>query len=154
MTAGYDSTEDTLDHKKKVSGNLIKVIEHLAKRGIAHDASKLQSPEKEIFDEVSPLLSSLTYGSDEYTASLARMKPALDHHYAANDHHPEHFTNGVTDMDMLQIIEMLCDWKAASERHSDGDMAKSLSINTKRFGIDAQLSIILLNTAMALGWIK
>ena len=32
----------------------------------------------------------LTYGSDEYKACLTEMKPALDHHYAANRHHPEH----------------------------------------------------------------
>jgi hypothetical protein len=31
------------------------------------------------------------------------------------------------------LIEMLADWKAATERHHDGDLAKSLEIHRERF---------------------
>ena len=54
-----------------------------------HDKSKLEAPEKEIFDAVTPKLRTLTYGSPEYHASLEEMGPALDHHYSVNAHHPE-----------------------------------------------------------------
>jgi len=40
---------------------------------------------------MTPKLAGSTYGSEEYKAFLGQMKPALDHHYAVNDHHPEHF---------------------------------------------------------------
>jgi hypothetical protein len=47
---------------------------------------------------------------------------------------------------------MLCDWKAAGERHADGSITKSLEINKKRFGISDQLASILDNTRKELGW--
>lgn len=65
---------------------------------------------------------------------MSEMKPALDHHYANNRHHPEYHKSGIQSMDLVDIIEMLCDWKAATLRHNDGDIDKSLDINQKRFG--------------------
>ena len=59
------------------------------------DNSKLESPEKELFDEYTPKLKDCTYGSDEYKEFLKGLKVALDHHYANNSHHPEHYENGV-----------------------------------------------------------
>ncbi|GAA2159282.1 hypothetical protein [Glycomyces lechevalierae] len=50
-------------------------------------------------------------------------------------------------------IEMLADWKAATERHADGDLARSLEIQKDRFGISDQLAQILENTAREMGWI-
>ena len=49
------------------------------------------------------------------------MGPALQHHYEDNCHHPEHYRNGIHDMNMVDLIEMLCDWRAAIKRyHPDG----------------------------------
>ena len=42
---------------------------------------------------------------------------------------------------------MFCDWKAATERHNDGNLLKSIQINAQRFGYDDQLKRIFLNTA-------
>ncbi len=142
----YDSAKDTKEHIKKVSDYLHGVSGILETRGLNHDASKLQSPEKEIFDVVTPLLKDMTYGSDEYKKALAQMGPALKHHYENNRHHPEHFENGVNGMTLIDLIEMICDWKAASERHADGDIYKSLEINKRRFGISDQLAVVLENT--------
>jgi hypothetical protein len=144
---------DTKQHIMKVRRNITAITHNLNNRAIAHDASKLKSPEVEIFAEVSPQLSSLEYGSEQYTAMLERLKPALNHHYALNSHHPEHWVNGIDDMSLLDIAEMLADWKAASERHANGNMVQSLEINTKRFGISSQLASILHNTAKELGWL-
>lgn len=125
----------------------------IMQRGKIHDASKLENPEKEFFDEMTPKLKVSTYGSDEYKTMLAGMKPALDHHYAANSHHPEHHHAGVDGMTLLDILEMLCDWKAAGERHANGSMENSLKVNRARFAIGDQLFQILENTATELGWI-
>jgi hypothetical protein len=121
-------------------------------RGWYHDFSKRESPEKETFDEVMPKLKALTYGSDEYRATLREMKAGIDHHYAHNSHHPEHWPLGVSDMSLLDIVEMFCDWKAASERHADGNFADSLEINKQRFAISDQLARIFENTREELGW--
>lgn len=148
----YDSRDDTLAHIERVRHYLFVVRAHIRQREDDHDQSKLEDPEKAIFDEVTPRLKGLTYGSDDYKASLAEMKPALDHHYAHNSHHPEHFENGVDGMSLLDVIEMLVDWKAASERHADGDIWRSIDINERRFGLTPQLVAILRNTARELGW--
>jgi len=41
---------------------------------------------------------------------------------------------------------MLCDWKAASERHVDGNFERSIEINRKRFGMSDELTAIFHNT--------
>lgn len=146
----YDSKEDTQKHIDRVAKLLFHFCKNLEARGDFHDATKLLAPEKETFDEMTPKLKDSTYGSDEYKGFLAKMKPALDHHYANNRHHPEHHKNGVNDMDLFDLVEMLCDWKAASERHANGDIGKSLDVNAKRFGINEQLASILRNTIPAL----
>ena len=49
-------------------------------------------------------------------------------------------------MTLLDLVEMLCDWSAACERHGDGSMTKSVEINIDRFNIDPQLASILKNS--------
>jgi hypothetical protein len=41
---------------------------------------------------------------------------------------------------------MLCDWKAATLRHDDGDIRRSIEINQERFGYSDELKQILINT--------
>ena len=61
-------------------------------------------------------------------------------------HHPECHKNGINDMNLLDLIEMFCDWKAASERHNDGNIRKSIEINGKRFNMSDQLVKIFENS--------
>lgn len=150
--SSYDSTADTLDHIEKVRARLTIVIDELRARAAVHDYSKLDSPEKEAYDVLTPRLAGLTYGSDAYRASLAEMKPAIAHHYASNSHHPEHYPDGIAGMSLLDLVEMVCDWKAASLRHNDGNFAESLEINRTRFGMSDQLAAIFENTRKELGW--
>lgn len=164
----YDSLEDTKAHIARVNELLTSVSDHLRYRGSVHDYTKMQEPEKAIFDQETPKLSALTYGSDEYKEALGRMKVALQHHYEHNAHHPEHHaialgelnTNEVKDgtaisrMNLEEIIEMLCDWKAASERHANGDIYRSIEMNQERFGYSHELKCILHNTAQLLGWYR
>lgn len=152
--AKYDSTKDTTDHIERVRELLGKAIENLDKRAAVHDASKLINPEKETFDEYTPKLRDSEYGSDEYKGFLTAMKPALEHHYENNSHHPEHYANGVSGMSLFDVLEMVCDWKAATERHATGDIIRSLEINKKRFEISEQLAEIIANTIKEFGWEK
>lgn len=200
----YDSTQDTLRHIERVQFLLDLCVANLNQRAGLHDESKLEEPEKSTFDYATPRLAGSTYGSEEYKGFLAELKPALDHHYAHNSHHPEHYpwrcnvcdrsfsdeqaplnkswmgvdgqdfrfcpvccdkgviyeaelrydpTSGINGMTLLDLIEMLCDWKAAGERHNDGSIQKSLEINQKRFHIQKQLQGIIENTARELGWL-
>lgn len=144
---------ETLKHIRRVQQLLGLLASDLIRRAGCHDASKLESPEAEVFEEYTAKLKGSTYGSDEYREFLKGMKPALDHHYAANPHHPEHYADGIRGMTLLDVIEMLADWKAATERHADGSLSRSIEINQGRFGYSDELRAILTNTATHLGWI-
>jgi hypothetical protein len=147
---------ETYKHKRRVAELMSIAIKHLITASVIHDDSKTQTPEAEVFEEYTPKLAGVTYGSDKYKEYLKEMKVALDHHYAVNEHHPEHFTQnpngGIKGMNLLHIIEMLCDWKAATERHNDGDIKKSIEHNQKRFGYSDDLKQIFLNTVFDLDW--
>ena len=145
---------DTRKHIARVSELLHLVVKTLLDRAGNHDRTKLESPEVETFAVYTAKLKGISYDSEEYKECLAAMKPALDHHYAKNRHHPEHFPNGVRDMTLIDILEMLVDWKAASERHNDGNILKSIEQNRARFSIDMQLAEILVNTVSALGFVE
>jgi len=140
----------TQAHIDKVREYLTRACEELAKRGIEHDASKMEQPELDYFCIYTPKLKNLKYGDHEYQDCLLRLAPALDHHYEANRHHPEHFENGIDGMTLIDLLEMLCDWKAATLRTAEGSMEKSLEHNRKRFKISDQLFNILCNTAESL----
>lgn len=138
---------ETMRHIERVRNLLNLFVSDLLRRGSEHDQSKLESPEVEMFTEFTPKLAATTYGSSEYEGYRKTMGEALNHHYANNSHHPEHHKNGIEDMSLLDVIEMLADWKAASERHNDGNILKSIEKNADRFRISPQLVRILENTA-------
>ena len=142
----YDSREDTKTHIKQVRVFTERFAEAIIDRGCYHDFSKLQEPEKSIFDKYTPKLAETTYGSEEYKQYLKEMNVALIHHHSENRHHPEHHDNGIHDMDLVDLIEMLSDWKAATMRHNDGDIMKSIEINQKRFGYDNEIKQLMINT--------
>jgi hypothetical protein len=142
----YSSRKDTLKHIWKVRKNIGVLIGELISRAVLHDRPKLQTPEKLWFDEYTPKLAGSTYGGEEYKQFLEGLKPALVHHYSLCRHHPEHFENGIREMNLIDILEMFCDWYAATKRHNDGDMMKSISINQGRFGYSDDLKAIFENT--------
>jgi len=143
----YDSTAETLTHIKRVNELLLFAAKELMDRAVRHDASKLLAPEKHCFDVITPRLKSTTYGSDEYKQTLEEFRSVIDHHQKNNSHHPEFYENGINGFDLFDLIEMFFDWKAASERHPDGDIMKSIQTNKERFGYSDQLAEIMENTA-------
>lgn len=150
----YDSRPETIAHSRRVDELLLQVIAGIQERVTKHDLSKTEPPEVEIFDEYTPKLKHTTYGSKEYKDCLTAMAEGLAHHYANNRHHPEHFgDSGISGMTLVDLVEMLCDWKAATERHEDGDLTRSLRINAERFSISHDLSAVLHNTAREAGWL-
>lgn len=154
MTMSHDSTPDTLWHSLRVAELMGEPIKELLDRSIRHDLSKTREPERAVYDEVVPQLRGTTYGTAEHRALVDTMGEGLRHHYAHNRHHPEHFADGINGMTLVDLLEMLADWKAATERTAQhGDLADSLAINGERFGIAPQLMDILANTARHFGWL-
>jgi len=52
----YDSTKDTLKHMAMVHEFGVRLSNDLSRRLITHDKSKLENPEKDIFDKYTPKL--------------------------------------------------------------------------------------------------
>lgn len=136
----------TSKHIQLVQSLLHRMVIELLHRADKHDQSKLERPEVEVFAEYTSKLAGSTYGSAEYKDLLEAMKPALDHHYTNNRHHPEFHSHGVDDMNLLDLVEMFCDWKAATMRHDNGNLCKSIEINAGRYNLSPQLVKILENT--------
>ena len=151
MSNEYDSIPDTKLHIVEVQRAMRTVMSDLAQRAYQHDQSKLENPELSVFNEYTPKLKNAVYGSDEYKSFLTGMGEALKHHYAVNDHHPEHFPNGISGMNLMQLTEMLCDWVAAVKRTKDGDVRRSIEINRERFGYGDEIAQLLLNTVESMG---
>ena len=143
--SAYDSRADTLAHIHRVRDNIDAFVAGMLARGSVHDASKLEEAEKSAFDRVIPLLAGLAYGSPEYEAIVARHRPALEHHYRRNSHHPEHYgAAGVAGMDLFDLVEMVCDWMAAAEREPGHGV--KLAYNVALFRIEPQLASVIANT--------
>lgn len=137
---------ETTKHIQAVQSRIHKICKLLLDRAENHDRSKLEPPEVQAFTEETKNLSALTFGTPEYYANLEKIKPTLEHHYANNRHHPQHWKNGIEDMNLVDLVEMFCDWDASSKRHNDGNLRKSIEINAKRFDMPPTLTKILENS--------
>jgi len=104
------TAQEVQAHIENVRLNLAAFCEDLQKRAAVHDDSKLSTAELPVYEAVDATPRE-AFGTPAYYERLARLKPALDHHYAVNDHHPEHYENGVAGMDLAALVEMFCDWK-------------------------------------------
>jgi len=168
-----DKGKETRNHIAQVQRRMRGVIADMEDRATYHDASKLEEPELTGFWEMNAISrrSDVVYGSPEYKALMDSQKPVIEHHYRVNDHHPEHWkfhapaartvlqpgtpeASGalISSMTLQALLEMLCDWDAASMRYKDGSFSKSFKGNCERFGIAPQIACILMNTAVYFGW--
>jgi len=141
---------ETYKHIDVVIRLLVGMQAEIGKRIISHDRSKLADPELQTFTEFTPKLKDSTYGSEEYKGFLKAMAPALAHHYANNRHHAEFFPNGMRGMTLIDLLEMIVDWRASTMRHASGDIMKSIEINQERFGYSDDIKSLLINTITVL----
>lgn len=148
-----DSTQTTINHINVVRENLARFVVQLIQRGEIHDDTKLRDPEKTLLDAmeyVNVNEGNAPYGSPEYIKRTAILKPMLKHHYAAWRHHPEFHPNGVNSMNLVDIVEVISDWQAASQRNKEPEM--NITAACERYGINEQLKQIFINTAEMMGW--
>lgn len=144
------------EHMTNVRINLDTFCSELRMRAVLHDLSKLEEPEFTGFMNAQEGFEQLTaaghkYGSPEYRAHCKTILPAIKHHQAHNRHHAEYHRDGVKDMTLVDIIEMVSDWKAASDRENN-DFNISLEICLEKYVESQELRCMIRNTVLALGW--
>jgi len=125
------------------------VAMELFMRAAVHDNSKFSPEEFDIYERVFPELQKHAFGSEQMKAAYEQLGPALQHHFKVNRHHPEYFEHGINDMDLIDVLEMVCDWCAASARSQTG-IHKGLLMNKERFGIDDRVFSMIENTVTEL----
>lgn len=101
-------------------------------RGVVHDLSKFKPSEAVGFQRILDVLETHEYGSDEYQQAIST--GCIQLHQKRNSHHPEYYPDGIASMSLLDIVEMLCDWRAAVRRSKNGDIQKSIWTGRSRFG--------------------
>lgn len=143
-----DSLSKARKHRNIVSNLINLLIMELHKKAETHDQSKLESPEAEIFAYYPDFIEKSNYMSEEYKSLLKEYNSGIEHHFQNNSHHPEHFKNGINDMNLIEIIEMLCNWKANLK---DGENIEDMIKKYKKiYRISNELTNILLNTVKLL----
>jgi len=130
-------------HKILIVHYILNIICKLFMRALLHDNSKFNLDEAKGFIKI---INNKKEGK-EYFDVLSLIAKEVNNHYKNNKHHPQHYKNGIDDMELIDIVEMLCDWQASnSQRHNFGTIEFAISINKNRFNISNQLSNILLNS--------
>jgi hypothetical protein len=135
-------------HIASVQLRIEKLSLELEKRIMLHDSSKLEEPEHSMWLEMDKEKDKPAYGTSEYFERKERFAKVFEQHYnnEKNTHHPEHFLNGVDDMNIIDVVEMLCDWVSYKKVISYTEASKIIDENSERFGISDQLASILKNT--------
>lgn len=121
-----------LQHVSMVRALLRKVAHRLLERADLHDLSKLAE------DELGGMarISQNKFGSLEYVGALS--SPVVKLHWSRNSHHPEHFEQGFKDMSVVDVIEMVCDWKAANMLREHLEWEESIDIMAERLHLSIQ----------------
>lgn len=144
--------EETEKYIRGHIGRVQKWIAHFAQalfdRGSKHDASKLEFPELEGWTRMD-LEPRYPYGSKEYEEKKERYEWLFHTHYSRNRHHPEYFEihdNKAFEMDMLDLLEMLCDWLGYRDSIRYTDATNLVDQQCERYGFSEEIHDLLLNT--------
>ena len=141
-------------HKQSVKVGIQRIIDELADRAEKHDDDKFET---EVFDSFYNALDKFIntkFGERNWELAMDEIGDSLFKHYSASPHHAQHYENGINGTNLLDLIEMMVDWKSASNSYGDSSFEESLRVQKKRFGIDDQLYGILTNTAIKLGYME
>lgn len=136
------------DHKKDVMNLINLIIIELHNRKNVHDDSSLDPSEVEVLAYYSDFIKEDSYINEETLTYMKEIKNVLNIHFQKNRHHPEHFKNGIKDMNLIDIIEMLCDWKTTMAE--DEDIISVIKKNKKIYKFSDDLMNILINTATSI----
>lgn len=139
------TVEDILKHKEKVKRRLLFLSEELKKRAECHDDSKLRDPEIKYLIEMDKE-PRYEYNTPEYFNKMKRWQKFFNHHYDNNRHHPNHFKNGILDMNLTDICEYLVDIISYYDEMHVHDAMDTIEKQQGRFGLDNQLAQVLTNT--------
>lgn len=141
-------TEDYIKgHISRVRKHINTFIQLLIRRSINHDKSKLEEPELSWWKQMDQE-PRYPYGSEEYKEKTKRWDKVFKHHYQYNRHHPEFYENGINDMTLVDIVEMMCDWLGYKQTISITEAMNVCDEQMKRYNIANELRQVIFNTLL------
>jgi len=133
------------NHIKRVQNKLSKLVAALLIRMREHDKSKLEEPEFSLWKKMDEE-PRYPYGTRKYNKKIKRYRELFEMHYKENPHHPEHFPNGISDMTLIDLMEMLCDWISYKDNIRVSEAIEMVEKQSKRFGYSDEIKNMLINT--------
>jgi len=140
-------------HRQSVKLGLQRISDILVNRGDLHDIDKFEEAMFEDFYLNIPKFTNVSFGEIEWENAMESIK-TMNNHYAVSPHHIQHYPNGINGVNLIDLLEMIVDWKSANNAYGDVKLSEALIIQKKRFGIDDQLYKIIVNTAKILGYLE
>lgn len=134
-------------HISRVRRHINTFIQLLIRRAENHDKSKLEEPELSWWKEMDKE-PRYPYGSKEYKQKIKRWNKVFKHHYQYNRHHPEHYEYGVSEMTLIDIVEMMCDWLGYKDTTTVTEALKVCDEQMARYNISEELRQIIFNTLL------
>ena len=142
-----DTEEYIKGHISRVRKHINTFVQLLLKRAINHDKSKLEEPEISWWKEMDKE-PRYPYGSEEYNQKIKRWDKVFKHHYKYNRHHPEHYEYGVSEMTLVDIVEMMCDWLGYKDTIAISEALKVCDEQMRRYNIPDGIRQIIFNTLL------
>lgn len=131
-----------LQHRGQVAYLLRELARQFEARADLHDLSKFKLDEFSEFVDINRIAREHAFGSKEYNDSLSGNK-AIALHFSRNRHHPEYHEGGVNQMNLVDFIEMVCDWIAASRTYGTTKWEDVITEQKRRFDLsNCQLATI------------
>lgn len=133
------------EHRALVHDKMATVSRDINTRARHHDQSSLNGSEFRIYEEHFDELQKYPMFDPRRDAVLKEMRVATMYHHNANDHHPEHFDDGINGMNLIQMIEFVADIMSQSEQNGI-DVYEMLPLLKDQYDISSQLYQVILNT--------
>lgn len=148
---GQENSQQT-STEEYISGHISRVQKWISKfstilyiRGLNHDRSKLCEPELSMWKKMDEE-PRYPYGTKEYQEKLNRYQELFKLHYKRNKHHPEHWSGYYLEMDLIDIIEMLCDWLGYKEDITIEEAEALIDQQCRRYNFNNTFRALLFNT--------
>lgn len=145
--AQIETEEYIKGHISRVRRHINTFIQLLIRRAENHDKSKLEEPELSWWKEMDKE-PRYPYCSEEYKQKIKRWNKVFKHHYQYNRHHPEHYEYGVSEMTLIDIVEMMCDWLGYKDTTTVTEALKVCDEQMARYDISEELRQIIFNTLL------
>ena len=148
----FDEHKPVLDRFEVTSDDYATALDKL-KIGLKHHYEN-NSHHPEYYGSPSQLDERYLESVETHKAQIEMLNTDLKYYGAACQVKPVPFEyeGGINSMSLFDIIEMLMDHKAASEKTKNGSIQKSLDYGKERFKYSDQLYKILQNTVREMGW--